>query len=39
MSQSYEELSKFSDADVGLFINNYDEAASEREGFIRRINV
>ena len=24
---------------VGLFIKNYDEAASEREGFIRRINV
>ena len=45
MSQSYDELSKFNsgnkygDADLGLFIRNYDEAASEREGFTRRINV
>ena len=39
MSQSYDELNKFSDADVGLFIRNYDEAVSEREGVIRRINV
>ena len=33
--QSYEELNKFSDAGVGLFIRNYDEAVSEREGFLR----
>ena len=39
MSQSYEELNKYSDADLGLFIKNYDEAVSEREGFIRRIKV
>ena len=39
MSQSYEELNKYSDADLGLFIRNYDEAVSEREGFIRRINI
>ena len=39
MSRSYEELNKFSGADVWLFIRNYDEAASEREGFIRRIKV
>ena len=39
MSQSYDELNKYGDADLGLFIRNYDEAASEREGFKRRINV
>ena len=39
MSQSYDELNKHGDADLGLFINNYDEAVLEKEGFLRRIKV
>ena len=38
MSQSYDELNKFSDADVGLFIRNYDDALFEKEDIQRRIN-
>ena len=38
MSQSYDELNKFSDADVGLFIRNYDDAVFEKEEMQRRIN-
>ena len=38
MSQSYEELNKFSNADVGLFIRNYDDAVFEKEDMQRRLN-
>ena len=38
MSQSYDELNKFSDADVGLFIRNNDDAVFEKEDMQRRIN-
>ena len=38
MSQSYEELNKFIDADVKLFIRNYDDAVFEKEEIQRRIN-
>ena len=31
MSQSYEELKKFSDADVALFLRNYDDTLFEKE--------
>ena len=35
MSQSYDELNKYGDADLGLFINNYDEAVLEKDGFFK----
>ena len=38
MSQSYEELNKFIDADVKLFIRNYDDYVLEKEDIQRRIN-
>ena len=38
MSQSYEELNKFIDADVKLFIRNYNDAVFEKEDIQRRIN-
>ena len=38
MSQSYEELNKFIDEDVKLFIRNYDDYVLENEDIQRRIN-